>query len=450
MSKGKSITLLSIISTIVAFVLVMSFIRFPIGIKNYNSLLGAIDLDYDLNGGVAYTFTLSSDNEEEVENIEDVVDVMEYRLDALGYGAYSVKAIKSTDVGVEDYAIRVETKATDTLSSDIEVIGAHGELKFFGGTSEEEVTTEILQGIDVIKSAKFNGEVTVGQYEIEIEFTKAAYDELMKLIKSEAAYFLKITLGDSHEHDGHVHENVLFQNQVDETYFNKRVMPLYSADETSAKQMVLQIESGGFPYIYEHDGGVVISSPYGEDVALKCAVAIIVTATVLMAVMVVAYKGFGIITALSSLLFILAEGWLLIAVPNIVLNMGGVVGVLSATLLCNVGMTILAKRVKEEISTGKKTAKAAINKAFKKALVPTISINVIAGIVSLSLLAFTSGVVKGFAITFGIGAVVSLISTLVFTRMYNALIMPLVKDKEKFIGVVNDKSTQVEATGEEA
>ena len=66
MNKGKSITLLSIVSVIIAFVLVMTFIVFPVGVKNYNSLLGAVELDYDLEGGVAYTLTLSKDNEEEV------------------------------------------------------------------------------------------------------------------------------------------------------------------------------------------------------------------------------------------------------------------------------------------------------------------------------------------------------------------------------------------------
>jgi hypothetical protein len=54
MGKGKSITLLTIISVLMAFILVMSFARFPVGeVKNYNSLLGAIELDDDLEGGEA-------------------------------------------------------------------------------------------------------------------------------------------------------------------------------------------------------------------------------------------------------------------------------------------------------------------------------------------------------------------------------------------------------------
>ena len=443
MSKGKSITLLSILSVIIAFVMVMSFIKFPVGeIKNYNSLLGAIELDYDLEGGVAYTLTLSEENEEEVEDIEEVVDVLDYRLGALGYSAYSVKAIKSMKPGVEDYSIRIETKNTDTLATDIQVVAAHGELEFFGGTSEEDVSTEILTDMEVIKSAKYKGEVATGTYQIDIEFTKEAYDALMELVKSEAAYFLKVTLGHGEEHEGHSHENVLFQDQIDASYFNKRVMPLYSADASAAKQMALQMQSGGLAYHFDISDPVEITSPYGEDIAVKCAVAVIALSVVLMAVLVIVYKGFGIVTALASLLFILGEGWLLIGVPNIVLNMGGVVGILASTVLCFICMVALARRVKQEYSTGKKTTKAAINQAFNRMLVSTIGYNVVAGLIALALFAFTTGLVQGFAITFGIGAVVSAISTLVFTRMYNALIFPLYRDKESFLGKTATESVE--------
>ena len=213
MNKGKSITLLSIISVIVAFVLVMTFIRFPVGIKNYNSLLGAIELDYDLGGGTAYTLTLAQDNEDEVTNIDDVVDTLSYRLDALGYGVYIVKAVKSMDEGVEDYQIRIETKTTDTLAADMAVVTAFGELKFFGGT-EENPTTEILQDVNVVKSAKYKGEVTTGSHEIDIEFTKEAFNELKKNIDA-GTYYLKITLGENEAGE----ENVLFTDEITMDYF---------------------------------------------------------------------------------------------------------------------------------------------------------------------------------------------------------------------------------------
>ena len=438
MSKGKSLTLLSIISVIIAFVLVMTFISFPVGIYNYNSLLGAVELDYDLEGGKAYTLTLSEDNEEEVDNIDSVIDTLEYRLKELGYGTYSVKALKSTETGVEDYSIRIETKNTQTLAQDMQVVVAYGELKFFGGPSAEEATTEILQDIEVVESAKYNGEVTAGAYEINIKFTKKAYDELVKLIdEAEFDYYLKITLGEAT--DGQ--EKVLFQDKIDRSYFKQRQMPLYSENSASARQLALQMQNDGLAYKYDIDDGVVVSSPYGEDAALKCAVAIITLALLLIALLIIVYKGFGITVALSSLLFILCEGWLLIGIPNIVINLGGVIGIMLAVILNFVSMIILVDRIKDEFTAGQKTVKASINKGFKQALKPTIVLNVVAGIIALLLFAFTQGLIQSFAITFGIGAVLSIVSGLLFTRMFNGLIMPLVSDKEKFLGFKRESNT---------
>ena len=257
----------------------------------------------------------------------------------------------------------------------------------------------------------------------------------MELV-DDSTYYLKITLGDS--------ENVLFSDKIEESYFNKRVMPLYTSSEAGARQMALQVHNGGLAYKYDVSSAVEVTSPYGEDVALKCVVAILVLSVLILGAMILVYKGFGIITALSTLVFILAEGWLLIGVPGIVVSMGGIVGIIFAILLNTVGMMILANRVKNEFTNSEKTAKAAVAKGFAEALVPTINVSVVAGIFALALLGFAKGAVKAFAVTFGIGVVVALIATLVFTRMFNALIFPLVKNKETFLGKKQSQKTMVE------
>ncbi len=432
MSKGKSITLLSIISVLMAFVLVMTFARFSVGeVKQYNSLLGAVELDYDLEGGVAYTLSLAKDNEEDVgDNIDSVIRTLENRLSALGYEIFSVKAVKSVDEEVTDYDIRIETKSTDTVSSDIAVASAFGQVEFFGGESANP-TTEILTDEQVVADAYYAGSVTNADnstsYAVNIKFTSYAINELIKAIDSaESSYYLEIKMNDSVLLSG--------SSPITKDILGSGTVTVTSTSEASARQMALQMKDGGLKYKYDVSDGVKISAPYGEGVATKCAVAIITLSILLIALMIVAYKGLGVSTALSSLLFILIEGWLLIGVPGIVLSMGGVIGIMSATVLNAICMVVLAQRVKDEYAGSQKTVRAAVKKGFNEALVPTISVCVVAGLVSLVLLAFTAGVVKGFAITFGIGAGVALISSLLFTRMFNAIITPLVKNKEKFFG----------------
>ena len=92
------------------------------------------------------------------------------------------------------------------------------------------------------------------------------------------------------------------------------------------------------------------------------------------------------------------------------------------------------KRIKEEASLGK-TVKASVKNGFKRALTPIVNCGVVSAIVSLALFSLTKGAVNNFAITFGIGVVLSLISTLLFAKMFTRLLLDVVKDKEAFLGI---------------
>ena len=48
MKKGKAITLLSVVCALLAVLLAMTFVRFSVGVKDYNSIIGAIELGYDM------------------------------------------------------------------------------------------------------------------------------------------------------------------------------------------------------------------------------------------------------------------------------------------------------------------------------------------------------------------------------------------------------------------
>lgn len=440
MSKGKSITLLTIVSVLMAFVLVMTFVRFPIGVKDYNSLLGAVELGYDMSGGVSYTLTLNENNEEEVgeEEIKEVVSQLKLRLETLGYENYVIKTLKSTDKDVKDFDIRIEIEDTDSCDTDMLAVTTYGELKFYGG-AELNPTTEILEDVKVIEDSSYVGQLKDGGYVISIILTEEGRKALLdEIADTEGSFYLKIACG----YDNEGNEIALFNPQEafdsDLLADDNRALSLSAGSIAEAKQMALQFKYGGIDYKYDvsNNGvGVKIDSPYGTDIALKSAVAIMTLVVCIIIVLLVIYKGFGLITSLSTLLFILAEGWLLIGVPGVVVTLGSIVGIIMATIVCLYAMVILSQRVKDEFANSEKTAKAAINKGFKEALVPTISVHVVSGIFAILLLIFAKGILYSFAVTFGIGLAVSLISTLVFTRMFNALIFPLPKDKEKFLKI---------------
>lgn len=438
MKKGKSIALLTTVCIVLIAALVMTFVRFSVGIYDYNSVLGAISFDYEVEGGVAYTLTFSDENDEEVEDIDSVLKTIKSRLNELGYQNSQVKAVKSTDSQIVDHDIRIETKYTSTLEADINTVAAYGTVKFYGGT-EENPTTEILSEKKAIADARYLGasrtydnemnEISV--YGMSIHFTDYGYDELVKLLdeakgseENATTFYFKIVLD----------ENTLYSGSLEKDAIANKTFMLSTKSEQSAKQFVLQMKTGGLAYRYDVSSGEQITGLFGENTKLYSLISLAVIIVAAVAVASVMYKGYGAITALSLLAFMVIELAMLIAVPGITVSFAGILGVLLATVFAVDGIFTFARRFSEEFATGK-TVKAGLKIGFKRSFRPILNSNVIAGVIALALIIFTNGLVQNFAITFGIGVVVSFISSVLIAPMFTFLILPLLKNSEKFFNL---------------
>lgn len=424
MSKGKATTLLTVISVVMALWLALTFARFPVGIKNYNSVIGAIDLDYDVAGGVSYELTYDKENENtEVENIDEVIDTLSKRMDILGYKSYKISAFKDATKDIKDYSIRISAKKTDNVDNDVKAAAAYGKIKFFGG-AEENPTTEILNEKQAVKSAKYSGQAADGKYVSAVEFTDYAYDALKTALEENSTYYLKITLGD----------DTLLSGSLSSDAISNNTIYITTNSESGARQTAMQIATGGLDYRYEVSDAVDAEPLYGQNAALYAGLSLGVLFLIIIAAMLVIFGGYGVISALSVLFFALLETVMLIAVPDIKLSLAGFIGIGFATVLAADGLIITIKRVREEFALGK-TVKAAIKAGYKRSFIPVLGTNLTVALVSLILFAFTGGAFNCFAITLGIGAVISFIASVLISRMFVALILPLCKDKEKFLNL---------------
>lgn len=443
MKKGKAITLLSIISVLLAVIAVFTFVRFSVGVKEYNSVLGAISLDYDMEGGYAYTLTLADDNEEEMdkEDVVKVLDTISYRLNYLGYKTYSVTALKEQVNGVEDYAIRIELAAgksmyntddTATLDSDVAVAAAYGTVKFYGGT-ESDPSTEIMNEAKAVETCTYvgKGQGTDGStiYQTSIKFTKYGYDALVSAINAaksadaSASYYLKITLGDE----------TLLNSAITVDGISDRTVYLTSGSESAAKQMSLKISSGGLVFKYDVSDGVSINSVYTNAglTAIVSVLAILVIATVVFTVL---NRGYGLVAFITMLAFILVETLMMILVPGIKMSFFGVIGIVIAELITFDSLFIIASRIKEESDNGK-TVKASIKTAYRRSLFTILAIDVIAAVTGLLIFAITGGGFSALGITLGIGSVISFLATVLLSRLVVNSFIPLNKSPEKFFNL---------------
>ena len=429
MKKWKAISLLTILSLILAFLVTMTFARFPVGIKDYNSVLGAIDLDYDMAGGVTYTLTLAEDNDKDVSDINEVIDTLSDRMNSLGYSEYSITALKPVKAGVSqedlEYDIRISAKQTESITTDITTVTAFGTLEFFAGNAENP-TDEILSDINAIDKAEYAGSYEDGEgntvYQVGLRFTDEAYavikEGLDKASGESASYYMSIMLGDTTLLPG--------TSALSKDYFMDQTIFIQSATEANAKQLALQLSTGGLEYKYEVSEPQLISAPLGENNALFASIAVFALAVVAIIAFAVKFKMNGVVAAYSIITFAVTQCAMMIAVPGIVFSIGGVIGAIIATILCIDGLVITFKRIEEENQNGK-TQKSAVRIGFKRSLLPVINTNLIAGIVGLMLFIFGAGVIKTFGIALGIGAVISFLVNVLISRMFIELIMPLTK-----------------------
>ena len=426
MKKGKSITLLSIIGIIMACLLVLSFLRFPVGVKNFNSFIGAVSLDYDLEGGTSYTLSLNRENEKEVDDIDKVLATIDSRMNELGYQSYKISAFKDANKDVEDYSIRINAKSSASLDSDIQSVIAYGQVKFYGGNTESP-TTEILNEEKAVKSAKYAGVNTAtgsSSYLVEVEFTDYGYQTLVDAITAADGYYLKIALGNT----------TLLDSSIDTSAITDKCVYIQTDSEQSGRQIAMQIKTGGLEYMYDIDEAVSVEPLFGENAATFAGLALLILLVVIIAAMIILFGGYGIIAGLSLIVFALGVLGLLISVPGITVSMAGIIGLALATVLCADGLMITVKRIREEFALGK-TVKAAVKAGYKRSLLPVIASNLVFIVACLLLFALAKGTIVSFAITLGLGAAVSFVVNVLISRMFTTLILPVCNNKEKFLNL---------------
>lgn len=430
MNRKKSIALLIVVSVVIALLAVAAFAQFRIpfyknGTRIYQSFLGAIELDGDLEGSVAYELTLKEDiSAADTGDVdpEEVVKTLEYRLEALGYASSAVTAYRESET--DNWSFRIEMRASDTYAEDIEVVARYGELEFTDGSGA------YLFGRDMVRSAKYFAQKVAAQttHSVELAFTDEGIDELeaaIAAVEDGEAFTLTITLGDTQLFSGKLTEDTLSQNAL---YIGGE-----NTTETAARQLALQIASGGLAYEYEI-GDPMLSAPLlGENAASLVFWGCLAALLVIILAMVFAYGGLGLISGVTLFFFGLMEITMLILVPGIVLNFAGVLGIFAALLLSADSLAVIMHRVREEYRNGK-TAKAAVKTAYRRSWLTIVETDAVLAAGALLMYFLCKGYANCFAITFGIGVALSALITMFVSYLFASMALPLFGGKsEKFL-----------------
>ncbi len=185
---------------------------------------------------------------------------------------------------------------------------------------------------------------------------------------------------------------------------------------TSAQQLVERFNAGALPAPITLESQQTISPSLGSDSLKKLIIAGIIGTLLVMLFMIIYYRLLGIFAALALIIYIaLTLGvFKLISVTLSLAGLAGFVLTIGTAVDANV---LIFERIKEELKRGLPKS-SAIEEGFRRAWPSIRDSNTSTIITSVILYFFTSSFVQGFALTLGIGTLVSLFSAITTTRLF--------------------------------
>lgn len=130
--------------------------------------------------------------------------------------------------------------------------------------------------------------------------------------------------------------------------------------------------------------------------------------------MILWYRLPGIIAAVALFIYVVLMLALFQLIP-VVLTAAGIAGLILSVGLAVDANVLIAERIKEELKAGK-SVNEAIKEGFKRAWLAIRDSNIAHIIAALVLFWFGTSLIKGFALVFGLGVIVSMLSAITISR----------------------------------
>jgi preprotein translocase subunit SecD len=197
-----------------------------------------------------------------------------------------------------------------------------------------------------------------------------------------------------------------------------------------AQTLVQRLNSGALPVPITLVSQQTIGASLGQDSLTRSLKAGVYGLIFVAIFMVLFYRLPGVISVIALLIYVLIVLAFYKFIP-VTLTLAGIAGfILSLGMAVDANILIFA-RMKEELAAGK-SLRVAMHEGFSRAWLSVRDSHVTTLIGALVLYAFTSSIVKGFALTLGIGVLTSLFTATVVTRTFlNLVASPWFESKKR-------------------
>jgi preprotein translocase subunit SecD len=183
----------------------------------------------------------------------------------------------------------------------------------------------------------------------------------------------------------------------------------------SANNLALLLRSGALPAPLTVEEQRTVGAELGADAVRAGAISLAIGAAAMFVFIVLAYGLFGVFAAIALVVNVL----LIIGIMSLTqatLTFPGIAGLILTLAVAVDANVLIYERMRDEAHAGR-TAMAAADVGFGRALVSIMDANITSLISALIMFQFGSGPVRGFAWTLAIGVVTSVFTAVVITQV---------------------------------
>ena len=402
----------------------VAFIGFDVAGFKYGGVFDeeqGIRKGIDLAGGSVITFEANVDNPSESEM--DIVEaIFNTRLTNAGY----TEARISRNGG----QITVEIPSVTNTDEAASLLGSTAKLTF--RDADENI---VLDGATDIKDAKYQyGSMTEGSAAeafVQLTLTEDAVAKFADATRAAAA----------RQVDGknyiaiYMDEQMISAPSVKEEINSETCVISGNFTPETAQELANQIKSGQLPFDLSVITKETIGAELGSDALPTSMLAAGIGVLLIMLFMLIVYRMSGLMASISLAIYVGLIA-LILGLMRVNLSLSGIAGIITSLGMAVDANVIIFERMKEELKLGK-TVKAAVESGFNKAFSAILDSNVTTIISCVVLYLSGIGTIRGFAVTLGLGVVISMFTAIIVTKFLLKQLVNLNLKNRKLYGAKN-------------
>lgn len=408
-------SIISFVAVLVVIVLLSCTAAFgftvgPISVASVLDEEDGIRRGLDLVGGSSITFEAILEDDYNTANLStdmaSVQAMLQQRLDSLGYTEATVEL-------VGDNRVKVDIPSINDPAEAVSVLGATAQLKFMDADGNL-----ILDGSGIKSATSGYGQISqsdvVSQHYVEVKFTEDAVDKWTEATKAAAnaesgKNYISIMMDETKLSEPSVSSEYAQTGITGDTCV---ISGSFTAE--SAKTLAEQINIGQLPFSLEEVSMSAVGPQLGERALSTSIKAGALGILLVMLFMIVFYRLPGFVSSIA-LIFYTALDLVILSIVHVNLSLPGIAGIILSIGMAVDANVVIFERMKDELSNGK-TIRAAIDSGFHRAFSAILDSNITTLIAAFVLYFMGTGTVKGFALTLGIGVVLSMFTAVTVTH----------------------------------